>query len=187
MRTNSIYSLVKTGMVACFLDPSTTVFGTSDAVRAALDARDSIAPSLLTNAPMMEAMKSVDSEPLWSILDQKGTKFMVHQLLGNAGSVADFDTARKHLQSCRYGMDFQHGVHLNLSIETGDNFIATTLSSILNAAITLRKASAPDAEKQALAATTVHSVSGNLEVQFATSDDEFTSLLKSPFFQSVLA
>jgi hypothetical protein len=45
----------------------------------------------------------------------------------------------------------------------------------------------PDAEKQALAATTVHSNLGNLEIQFATSDDEFASLLKSSLFQSVLA
>jgi hypothetical protein len=187
VRTNRIYPLAKTGMVACFVDPSTMVFGTPDAVRAALDARDGITANMLTNAPMMDAMRSVDSEPLWSILDEKGTEFMVHQLLGNAGSVTDFDSVRKHLQSCRYGMDFQHGVRLNLSIETGDNFIAATLSSIFNAAITVRKMTASDAEKQALAATTVHSVSGNLEVQFATSDDEFASLLKSPLFQGVLA
>jgi hypothetical protein len=85
VRTNKVYPLVKTSMVACFVDPSTMVFGTPDAVRVAPDARDGAAPSLLTNAPMMDAMKSVDTEPL----------------------------------SCRYGMDFQHGVHLNLSIETG--------------------------------------------------------------------
>jgi hypothetical protein len=187
VRTNKVYPLVKTGMVACFVDPSTMVFGTPDAVRAALDARDGVTASLLTNAPMMEAMKSVDTEPLWSVLDQKGTEFMVHQLLGNAGQVTDFDTVRKHLQSCRYGMDFQHGVRLNLSIETGDNFIAATLSSIFNAAITLRKMSAPEVEKQALAATSIHSNLGNLEIQFASSDSGFASLLKSPLFQSVLA
>ena len=187
VRTNKVYPLVKTGMVACFVDPSTMVFGTPDAVRAALDARDGVTASMLTNAPMMDAMKSVDTEPLWSVLDDKGTQFMVHQLLGNAGSVADFETVKKHLQSCRYGMDFQHGVRLNLSIETGDNFIAATLSSIFNAAITVRKMAGPDIEKQALAATTIHSILGNLEIQFATSDDEFASLLKSSLFQSVLA
>jgi hypothetical protein len=187
VRTNKVYPLVKTGMVACFVDPSTMVFGTPDAVKAALDARDGVAPSLLTNAPIMDAMKSVDIEPLWSVLDEKGTQFMVHQLLGNAGSVTDFETVKKHLHSCRYGMDFQHGVHLNLSIETGDNFIAATLSSIFNAAITLRKMSAPEVEKQALAATSIHSNLGNLEIQFATSNDEFATLLKSPLFQSVLA
>jgi hypothetical protein len=187
VRANRVYPLVKTGMVACFVDPSTMVFGTPDAVRAALDARDGAAPSLLTNAPMMDAMKSVDNEPLWSVLDEKGTRFMVHQLLGNAGSVTDFESVQKHLQSCRYGMDFQHGVHLNLSIETGDNFIAATLSSIFNAAIAMRKMTGPEVEKQALAATSIHSNLGNLEIQFSSSDDEFASLLKSPLFQSVLA
>jgi hypothetical protein len=187
VRANRVYPLVKTGMVACFVDASTMVFGTPDAVRAALDARDGVTASMLTNVPMMDAMKSADDEPIWSVLDQKGTEFMVHQLLGNAGSVTDFDTVQKHLQSCRYGMNFQHGVRLNLSIETGDNFIAETLSSIFNAAITVRKMAGPEVEKQALAATTIHSNLGNLEIQFASSDDEFTSLLKSSLFQSVLA
>jgi len=31
---------------------------------------------------MMDAMNSVDSEPLWSILDQKGTQTMMKQVLG---------------------------------------------------------------------------------------------------------
>jgi hypothetical protein len=84
-------------------------------------------------------------------------------------------------------MDFQHGVHLNLSIETGDNFIAATLSSIFNAAITLRKMTGPEVEKQSLAATSIHSNLGNLEIQFASSDSGFASLLKSSLFQSVLA
>ena len=35
---------------------------------------------------MMDAMKTVDSEPLWSILDQKGTQTMMKQVLGEAGS-----------------------------------------------------------------------------------------------------
>ncbi len=92
-----------------------------------------------------------------------------------------------HLRSCHYGMNFQHGVNLKLSIETGDNFIGATLSSILNAAITVRKMTAPEIEKQALATTSVRSVSGNLEIEFATSDEEFAGLLKSSLFQSVLA
>jgi hypothetical protein len=47
--------------------------------------------------------------------------------------------------------------------------------------------SAPEVEKQALAATSIHSNLGNLEIQFASSDSEFASLLKSSLFQGVLA
>jgi len=180
-----IYPMAKTGMVLSFIDASTMIFGTQDAVRKSLDVRDGQVASMLTNPTMMEAMKSVDMEPLWSVLDEKGTQFMVHQLLENAGSVTDFDTVRRHLQSCRYGMDFQHGVHLNLSIATGDNFIAATLASIFNAVITVRKMTGPEVEKQAFVATSVHSDLDSLNIQFASSDDGFTCLLKSALFQDL--
>jgi hypothetical protein len=184
--TNKIYPLTKSGMVACFVDESTMVFGGSDAVKAALDARDGTTPNLLTNGPMMDAMKSVDSEPLWSILDQKGTQTMMRQILGEAGSLADFETVRKRLVGSWYSMDFQHGVKFDLTISTGDAFAAATISSLLNAALAYRKMSGSDAEKQALGATDIKSDSGLLDVHFATSETEFASLLQSPLFQSMV-
>jgi hypothetical protein len=186
LRTNKIYPLAKTGMVLCFVDPSTMVFGSKDAVEKALDARDGIAPSLLTNTSMMDAMKSVDSEPLWSILDEKGTRTMMKQVLGEAGSVTDFEAVQKRLLASWYSMDFQHGVKFDLSISTGDSFSAATISSLLTAALTVRKMSGSDAEKQALAATSVGSSSGNLSIHFATTDAGFTSLLQSPLFHSMV-
>lgn len=97
VRTNRVYPLVKTGMVTCFVDPSTMIFGTPDAVRAALDARDGVTASMLTNAPMMDAMKSVDTQPFWSVLDHKGTQFMMRQVLGSVGSITDFEAVNKRL------------------------------------------------------------------------------------------
>jgi hypothetical protein len=186
LRTNRIYPLAKTGMVVCFVDASTMVFGGSDAVKAALEARDGNAPSLLTNAPMMDAMRSVDSEPLWSILDKKGTQTMMRQILGEAGSMADFETISKRLVSSWYSMDFQHGVKFDLTIATGDSFAASTIASLLNAAVVYRKLSGSDTEKQALSATSVRSSAGQLSIHFATSDTEFASLLQSPLFQSMV-
>ena len=186
VRTNRVYPMSKTGMMLCFVDPSTMVFGSKSAVEKALDARDGVAPSLLTNGPMMDAMKSVDWEPLWSILDQKGTQTMMRQVLGEAGSVTDFESVRKRLVASWYGMDFQHGVKFNLTLSTGDSFASATLSSLLNAALVLRKMSGSDAEKQALAATTISSDSGRLGIHFATSDSEFNALLQSPLFQSMV-
>jgi hypothetical protein len=185
-RTNRIYPLSKTGMMACFVDPSTMVFGSIEAVQKALDTRDGVAPSMLTNNSVMDAMKSVDYEPLWSILDQKGTQTMMKQILGEAGSVTDFETVRKRLLASWYGMDFQHGVKFNLTLSTGDSFASATLSSLLNAALVLRKMSGSDAEKQALAATTISSDSGRLGIHFATTDSEFNALLQSPLFQSMV-
>ncbi len=98
VRTNGIYPMSKTGMVLCFVDPSTLVFGSKDSVTKALDARDGMAPSMLTNNPMMDAMQSVDSSSLWSILDNQGTQTMMKQLLGEAGSVTDFDSVKQRLE-----------------------------------------------------------------------------------------
>jgi len=186
VRTNRVFPMGKTGMVLCFVDPSTMVFGSSEAVKQALDVRDGFAPSMLTNGPVMDAMKSVDSEPLWSILDQKGTQTMMRQILGEAGSVADFDSVRKRLVGSWYTMNFQHGVRFDLIISTGDSFAAATVSSLLNAAVVYRKMSGSDAEKSALAATDISSNSGQLSVHFATSDSDFDNLLKSTLFQSMV-
>lgn len=186
VRANRIYPMGKTGMVLCFVDESTMVFGGTDAVKAALDARDGNTRSVLTNSTIMDAMRSVDSEPLWSILDQKGTQTMMKQVLGEAGSVADFESVRKRLLISWYSMDFQHGVKFDLTIGTGDAFAAATVSSLLNAAVLYRKLSASEAEKSALAGTDISSSSGRLDIHFAASDSDFASLLKSELFQSMV-
>jgi len=186
VRTNSLYPMAKTGFVLCFADPSTMIFGSKDAVTKALDARDGMAASLLTNSPLMSAMQSVDSSPLWSILDDKGTQTMMKQLLGEAGSLTDYDTVKKRLVASWYAMDFQHGVRFDLTIETGDSFAAATVSSLLSAAVMVRKMSATDAEKTALNDTNIASSSGNLTIRYATSDAEFSSLLQSPLFKSMV-
>ena len=186
VRANKLYAMGKTGMVACFVDSSTMVFGSADTVGKALDARDGVASNLLTNSSMMDAMKAVDSAPLWSILDQKGTETMMKQVLGEAGSVTDYETVQKRLLASWYSMDFQHGVKFDLTLSTGDSFTAATLSSLLNAALMVRKLSGTDAEKQALSATAIQSDAGRLSVHFATTDGEFNSLLQSPLFQSMV-
>lgn len=183
VRNNKVYPLAKTGMVVCFVNPSTMVFGGPEAVNKALDARDGVSPSVLSNAPVMEAMKSVNTEPLWSILDQKGTQTMMRMVLGEAGSLTDYDTSvKKHLENSWYSMNFQHGVKFDLTIATNDNFAAATLTSLLSAGVALRKANGSEAEKQALSATTVASNAGRITVHFATGEAQFNNLLQSPLF-----
>lgn len=186
VRTNRVYPLAHTGMVLCFVESSTMIFGSMEAVRAALDVRDGFAPGMLTNAPIMDAMQSVDSEPLWSVLDKTGTQTMMKGVLGEAGSVADYESVRKRLDSSWYGMNFQHGVKFNLTISTGDSFAAATVSSLLSAAILYKKMSGDAAEKAAMTATDISSNSGLLSIHFATSDNDFNSLMKSSLFQSMV-
>lgn len=186
LRSNLIYPMARTGMVLSFVDPSTMIFGDLAAVKHALNARDGMEQSLLTNGPLMDAMRSVDSEPLWSILDGKGTQTMMKQILGQAGSVADYESVRKRLVSSWYSMDFQHGVKFDLTISTGDSFAAATISSLLSAAVAYRKVSGDDTEKAALAATDISSSAGQLGIHFATSDSNFNNLLQSSLFQSMV-
>lgn len=186
VRTNKIYPMGKTGMVLCFVDPSTMIFGSNEAVKQSLDARDGVAPNFLTNGAMMDAMRSVDAEPLWSILDQKGTQTMMKQLLGQAGSMTDYDSVRKRLMASWYSMNFTHGVVFDLTVSTGDMFAAATVSSLLNAAATYKKMSGTDSEKAAMAATDISSNSGQLNIHFATSDSTFSTLLNSQLFQSMV-
>lgn len=186
VRTNAIYPMGRTGMVLCFVDPSTMIFGDTDSVTKALDARDGMTESLLANSQMMSAMQSVDSNALWSILDAKGTQTMMKQLLGQAGSVTNFDSVKKRMQGSWYSMNFTHGVTFDLTISTGDPFTAATISSLLTAAVTLRKMTSSDVEQQALNATTIASNSGDLTIHFASSDAQFASLLQSPLFQSMM-
>jgi hypothetical protein len=186
VRTNSVYPMTKAGMVVCFVDPSTMIFGEKEAVTKALDARDGITPSLLSNNAMMAAMQSVDSNPLWSILDEKGTQTMMGQLMGEAGGGTDFETIKKRLDTSWYSMDFQHGVKFDLTIATEDPFTASTVSSLLTAAVMVRKMSSTDAEKQALGATSISSSAAQLTIAFASSNTEFSSLLKSPLFQTMV-
>ena len=185
-RTNKLYPMGSSGMLVVFLNPTTMVFGSSDSLKPALDARDGIAPNMLTNQDVLGQMAGVDSEPLWSILDQKGTQYMMRSLLGEAAQLADYDQIKKRLLGSRYTMDFDNGVKFSLDVNTPDTFTAATLSSLLNAAAMYKKVSGSATEKQAVDLITIDSTGGQLQVRYASSDSQFTALLQSPLFQSVV-
>jgi len=186
VRTNRVYPMGASGMAVTFVNPTTMIFGSSEAVKAALDARDGLTPSLLTNNTFMESMEAVDSEPVWSVLDQEGTQYMMHSVLGQASQITDYDTVKKRLLGSRYTMNFSNGVKFNLAVLTPDAFTAGTMASLLNAAALYKKMSGTPTEKQAIENTTVTSNADNLEVNFSASDSQFVSLLQSPLFQAVV-
>ena len=185
-RTNKLYPMGASGMLVSFLNPTTMVFGSSDAIKPALDARDGIAPNLLTNNDMLQQMGTVDTQPLWSIMDQKGTQFMMRSLLGEASQMADYETIKKRLLGSTYTMNFQNGVKFSLTVSTPDTFTAATMSSLLNAAAMYKKVSGTAVEKQAIDETTIDSSAGSLQVSFAATDSQFSSLLQSPLFHAVV-
>jgi len=171
IRNNRLYPMGANGMLVTFLNPTTMLFGASDAIKPALDCRDGLAPSFLTNQDMLAAMQKVDSEPLWSILDQQ---------------VTDYEQVRKRLLDSSYTMNFTNGVKFTLYVLTSDTITAATMSSLLNAAAMYEKVSGTAVEKQAIDSTTIDSSAGTLSVKFVASDSQFSSLLQSPLFQSVV-
>ena len=186
LRANKIYTMGNSGMLVSFLNPTTMVFGSKDALTAALDARDGLRPSFLANEAAVQQMEAVDSEPVWSILDQKGTQTMMRSVMGEAAQLSDFDTVKKRLLSSRYTMNFQNGVKFSLDVITPDTFTAATMSSLMNAAAMYKKMSGTPIEQQAIDNTKIDSSAGILEVRYASSDNQFSTLLHSSLFQTVV-
>jgi hypothetical protein len=186
LRNNSIYPMGASGLDVVFLNNTTMVFGDKDAVRAALDSRDGLAPNFLTDSDLVNDMISVDSHAVWSLLDAKGTQTMMKSVLGVASQLADYDTVKNRMKGSRYTMDFSNGVHFNLSVNLSDTFTAATVATLLKGVQILRKTQGTPSEKAALDSTTIDSTSGTLSVDYNSSDSQFASLLTSPLFQSVV-
>ena len=173
------------GFVMSFLDDSTLLFGDSTSIRVALDTRDGQVLGLDTNGDMSDMMSSVDSAPVWSILDQTGTQNMMRSAMGDASKVADYDSVKKRLVGSRYTMSFNSGVNFDLTVVTSDAMTAGTMSSLVKAGIMLKKMSATPAEKIAVENTTVDSDGSNVAVHFKANDQQFQSLMHSELFAAV--
>jgi hypothetical protein len=186
IRNNSVYPMGSTGMDVVFLNQTTMVFGDKDAVKAALDARDGLIQTFLSDGDLVNNMVAVDSHAVWSLLDPKGTQIMMKSVLGQASQLADYDTVKEKMKYSHYTMDFSNGVRFNLAVDLSDGFTAGTCSTLLKGVQILKKAQATPLEKTALDATTISSSGGTLEVEYSSTDSEFASLLTSPLFQSVV-
>jgi hypothetical protein len=173
------------GMQMTFLDDSTILFGDNSAMHGALDARDGLSQRLDSNPQVSDLMSSVDSSPIWSVLDQEGTQNMMRSTLGDAAKLADFETVKKRLLGSRYGMEFGSGVDFNMDVVTSDSITAATLSALMNAGVTYKKMTATPIEKSALENVKVSSESSNLTLKFKTDEKKFESLVESELFASV--
>jgi hypothetical protein len=173
------------GMQMTFLDDNTMLFGNSNAVQAALDARDNSSESLNANSEVTDMIASVDQGTVWSVLDATGTQTMLKSALGAASNLSEFDNVKSRLIGSRYSVDFDHGVDFNLNVITSDNITASTLSAVMKAGLMFKKASASPSEKTAIEDTTVDSNAGRIIVHFKADDKSFQSLLESPMFAAV--
>src|ERR1700742_4221756 len=186
VRENAVYPMGVAGMSVAFLNQTTMVFGDRDAVKAALDARDGLAPNFLQNGDMMSEMAVVDSRPVWSLLDQKGTQTMMKSVLGEASQLADYDTVKNRMKSTRYTMDFSNGVKFDMAVVMSDTMTAAMAATLMKGVAMLKKSGGSPFEKSAVDDTSIDSDSGTLKVEYSSSDSEFAGLLSSPLFQQVV-
>lgn len=183
-RTYTIYPM-NGGVQMVFIDPYTMLFGDQSALHLGLDARDGEIESLNSNGSINDMIPAVDRGAVWSVLDPIGTQNLMKSTLGEAATLADYDTVKKRLTGSRYTMDFNQGVNFDLDVLTSDSMTAATLSSVVKAGLMYRKMNAQATEKVALDSTTVDSDSGVLKLRFKTDDSKFQSLLKSDLFAAV--
>jgi hypothetical protein len=183
-RTTELWPMAG-GMQMAFLDTFTILFGESSSVKNALDTRDGEAQSLTSNSQITDMIASVESGPVWSVLDQSGTQNMMRSALGEAASLADYNVVKKRLLGSRYTMDFQNGVAFDLSVVTSDTMTAATMSSLIKAGMMYRKMNAPPAEKMAMEGVTVNNDSSNLQLHFKTDDKKFQALLNTEIFAAM--
>ncbi len=180
----SIYPM-GSGMSMAFLDPSTIVFGDRSALHGAIEVRDNGADSIEKNGTINDLVTGVDTAPVWSVLDQLGTQYMMKSALGQASSVADYDVVKKRLLASDYMMNFDNGVTFDLNVKTSDTMTAASLASLVKAGVIYRKMSGSPTEKLALEDTTVDSSHDIVQMHFKTDDQRFQALLKSDLFAAV--
>jgi hypothetical protein len=173
------------GLQVVFLDPSTIVFGETGSLKGAIDVRDKDAESLANNNAIDDLISDSDSAPIWSVLDQAGTQYMLRSALGQAASLADYDVVKRRVMSSDYTMNFDSGVTFDLNVKTADNMTAAGLASLLKAGMMYREINATPSEKLALESLTVDSSHDLLKMHFKTDDQRFQALLKSELFASV--
>src|SRR6202049_5152677 len=182
---NALIYPMEGGFVMSFLDDSTLLFGDSTSIRVALDTAAGQVLGLDTNGNMADMMSSVDSAPVWSILDQQGTQNMMRSAMGDASKIADYDTLKKRLLGSRYTMNFNGGVNFDLAVVTSDSLTAATLSSLVKAGMLYKKMNATAPEKLAMENTTVDSDGANLQIHFKSNDQQFQALMHSDLFAAV--
>ena len=183
-RSFTIYPM-SGGVSMALVDDSTLVFGEMGSVKKALDVRDGDGRSITYNTAFTDMISGVESETVWSVLDNTGTQVMLKSALGDASELADYETVKKRLNGSAYKLNFDKGFDFDLDVVTSDSFTAATLSSLLKAGVMFRKASATDAEKLALESVKVDSNSRKLQVKFAADNSKFQTLLNSQLFAAV--
>ncbi len=156
-----------------------------EAVEEALNVRDGLAPSLLTNDDMLAAIPALAPYAVWSLLDQKGTQEMMRGTLGDAAQLMNYEAAKSRLRSSRYLLDFRNGIRFELQVVTSDTMTGATLSAVLRGAALMGKSVGAPVEKAALGQTTISSDSGVLSIAYQASENQFAAVMNSALFRQV--
>ena len=174
------------GMQLVFLDPITILFGENAAIKGAIDVRDNGAESLESNNTIDDLITSVDSSPMWSVLDQAGTQNMMRSALG-AGGVAG---RLRRGEEAAAGVGLRHELRQRRHLrperqdlrhhDGGDHGLAAEGGRVVS-----QDERQLRPRRLALENTTVDNSHDMLQMHFKTDDQRFQALLKSDLFAAV--
>ena len=97
-RESAMYPL-DGGMSMTLLDNYNMLFGDSAALKSALDVRDGMGSSLNSNSQITDLISDVDSDAIWSVLDEKGTQEMMKSALGEASNLGDYNAIKNRIKA----------------------------------------------------------------------------------------
>ena len=150
---SDLYPVSKT-MTVTFLDGNTLLLGNDSALRTALNVRDSSTSTVDSNKEMTDLISPSEKAPVWSVLDRKGSQYMLVSSLGNAAKLPGFENIKNQVLglqvlSSRYMMNFDDGFSLYLDVLTADVATSHTLASLLKAGLLYKEVTANPVQKVA--------------------------------------
>lgn len=167
-------------------DPTTLVFGSTEAIQEAIDVQQGAIQPLTNNSDMVNLISGTQSTDIWSVLDATGARGMIKALAGDTGR---FNTASlaSHFDGARYTIQFDQDVKVNMQLMSDDAMSAGLASTGLRAAVLYKQYQAKDpALKALLGQVQVDSAGNDTFLQVKSPQDTVAQLLNTDLFKSIM-
>jgi len=182
----SVLDLRVQGMKMTFLSDNSLLFGDDSALKAALDTRAGHTSDFAVNRELMEVIRPIQIDPVWSVLDQQGTLNMLLFTMGkDPGLRPAYERIKDKVLSSHYSMSFDNGLRMELHMVTSDSHTSALVSSLLQAGIIYQGLTATPERRAGLENVSASTDLSDMQVRFAANQDLFQDLLRTKFFAPI--